>query len=142
MIPFLNASPIATTVAASLLMPQLAAAASADGKRELKIVVCPKPPPKYGPYGFLPGYRQPLPLAEWRDRSPRHGGGDFSVARPPLHLRLRMALRLGLSSILSRTLERGRLRPVLEQYADRPDVELRDVAAALPVTPESAPCPR
>jgi len=41
----------------------------------------PEAPSKYGPNGFLPGYRQPLPLAEWRDRSPRHGGGDFSRDR-------------------------------------------------------------
>lgn len=73
---------LVTAIAASLLMPQTATAASTDTKRELKIVVRPKSSPsKYGPYGFLPGYRQPPPLAEWRDRSPRHGGGDFSRDR-------------------------------------------------------------
>ena len=65
---------LATALAASLLLPHAAAAASTNGKRDLKIVIRPKAPAKYGPYGFLPGYRQPLPLAEWRDRSPRHGG--------------------------------------------------------------------
>ena len=77
----LNAALLAA-LAASLLLPHSAAAkSSADGKRDLKIVIRPKAPSKYGPYGFLPGYRQPPPLAEWRDRSPRHGGGDFSRDR-------------------------------------------------------------
>jgi hypothetical protein len=83
MMPLLNAA-LAAALAASLLMPQAAAAKPADGKRDLKIVVRPKAPPrssKYGPYGFLPGYRQPPPLAEWRDRAPRYGGGDFSADR-------------------------------------------------------------
>jgi hypothetical protein len=80
MIPMLNAT-LAAALAASLLMPHAAAAKSADSKRDLKIVVRPKSQPKYGPHGFLPGYRQPPPLAEWRDRSPRHGGGDFSRDR-------------------------------------------------------------
>src|ERR1041384_8212684 len=65
-------------IAASLLMPGAASAKSTDAKRDVKIVVRPKHSSKYGPYGFLPGYRQPPPLSEWRDRSPRHGGGDFS----------------------------------------------------------------
>ena len=69
---------LAAAVAASLTMPAIAAAKPASGKRHLKIVVHPKPPSTYGRYGFLPGYRQPLPLSEWRDRSPRHGGGDFT----------------------------------------------------------------
>lgn len=74
-------STLIAAVAVSLLMPATALAKSSDTRRDLKIVVRPKPPPKYGPYGFLPGYRQPPPLAEWRDRSPRHGGGDFSRDR-------------------------------------------------------------
>jgi hypothetical protein len=78
MLPLLNAA-LTAAVAASLLMPDTALAKPADGKRDLKIVVRPKAQSKYGPYGFLPGYRQPPYIAEWRDRSPRHGGGDFSV---------------------------------------------------------------
>jgi hypothetical protein len=80
MIQRLNAI-IAAAVAASLMVPAMASAKPADAKRDLRIVVRPKPPPKYGPNGFLPGYRQPPPLAEWRDRSPRQGGGDFSRDR-------------------------------------------------------------
>jgi hypothetical protein len=76
MISLLRAA-LAAALAAALLMP--ATAKPANGKRDLKIVVRPKAPPKGGRYGFLPGYRQPPPLAEWRDRSPRHGGGDFQV---------------------------------------------------------------
>jgi hypothetical protein len=68
---------LAAAVAASLLMPATAEAKPAHGKRDLKIVVRPNSH-KYGPYGFLPGYRQPPPLSEWRDRAPRYGGGDFS----------------------------------------------------------------
>src|SRR5262245_4089292 len=78
---FLFKAALAAALTASLLIPHAAAAKSANGKHDLKIVVRPKPPPKNGPYGFLPGYRQPPPLAEWRDRSPRHGGGDFSRDR-------------------------------------------------------------
>ena len=81
MIRFLNTALVAA-LAASLLTPHAATAKSADNKRDLRIVIRPKAPSKYGPYGFLPGYRQPPPLAEWRDRSPRHGGGDFSRDRP------------------------------------------------------------
>jgi hypothetical protein len=77
MMAFLKAA-LATALAASLLAPVAAAATKpAHPKRDLKIVVRPKHP-KYGPYGFLPGYRQPLPLSEWRDRAPRYGGGDFT----------------------------------------------------------------
>jgi hypothetical protein len=76
MISLFNAAG-AVALAATLLMPHAALAKSAEAKRDPKIVVRPKPS-KYGPYGFLPGYRQPPPLSEWRDRSPRHGGGDFS----------------------------------------------------------------
>src|SRR4051794_11981075 len=72
---------LAAAVAASLMLPAAGSAKPADAKRDLRIVVRPKPPSKYGPNGFLPGYRQPPPLAEWRDRSPRHGGGDFSRDR-------------------------------------------------------------
>ena len=81
MIPLLKAT-LAAAFGASLLIPQAASAKSANGKHDLRIVIRPKPQPKYGPYGFLPGYRQPPPLAEWRDRSPRYGGGDFSRDRP------------------------------------------------------------
>jgi len=76
--PFLRTL-IVTTVAALVLLPATVVAKPGDGKRT-RIVVHPKYPSKArtGPYGFLPGYRQPPYIAEWRDRSPRHGGGDFS----------------------------------------------------------------
>jgi hypothetical protein len=70
-------------IAAALVLPQEAFAKSGDRKRGTRIVVYAKPTPKYrgGPSGFLPGYRQPLPIGEWRDRAPRFGGGDFSRDR-------------------------------------------------------------
>jgi hypothetical protein len=80
MMSHLNAA-FAAALATSLLLPHAAAAKSANGKHDLKIVVRPKSQPRNGPYGFLPGYRQPPPLAEWRDRAPRYGGGDFSRDR-------------------------------------------------------------
>ena len=66
-------------VAAPLLLPATAMA-TPSGKHVPRIVVYPDYPtqPRKGPYGFLPGYRAPLPLGEWRDRAPRYGGGDFS----------------------------------------------------------------
>jgi hypothetical protein len=64
---------LATAIAMSLLVPATVVAKPADGKGRLKLVVRPK-----SGNGFLPGYRQPLGLSEWRDRSPRYGGGDFS----------------------------------------------------------------
>ena len=70
---------LAFAVAFSLL-PAAAVAKQRDEKRT-RIVVFPKPPKQSSRYGFLPGYRQPPPLTEWRDRSPRHGGGDFSRNR-------------------------------------------------------------
>jgi hypothetical protein len=70
---------LVTAVAASLLLPAMAIAKPAAGKRETRIVVRPSyPPGSRGAHGFLPGYRQPPYIAEWRDRSPRHGGGDRS----------------------------------------------------------------
>jgi hypothetical protein len=70
-------------IAASLLAPATANARRGDGKGVPRIVVYPNYPARShnGPYGFLPGYRHPLPLTEWRDRSPRHGGGDFHINR-------------------------------------------------------------
>ena len=67
---------LVSAIAASLLLPATAFAQQAGGKRQLRIVVHPKYPPKarWHGYGFLPGYRQPTYLAEWRDRSARHGG--------------------------------------------------------------------
>ena len=66
-------------VAASLLLPA-GAMAKPSGKQVSRVVVYPNYPtqPRKGPYGFLPGYRAPLPLGEWRSRAPRYGGGDFS----------------------------------------------------------------
>src|SRR3954451_14209529 len=57
--------------------------------------------------------------ASWRRRF---------LARLVLLVRRRMALRLGRPRLLSRPLQWRRLRPVLDANADRPDVELRDVA--------------
>jgi hypothetical protein len=76
---------LATAMAASLLLPTGAAAKQDGKKRELRIVVHPKYPPKshygskhrYGSksrYGFLPGYRQPPNLSDWRNRSVLYGG--------------------------------------------------------------------
>jgi hypothetical protein len=77
-------SALAALIAASLVSPAIAAAkyrpeAKARGRNELRIVVRPKGQ-KYreGRYGFLPGYRQPPYIAEWRDRSPQFGGGDYT----------------------------------------------------------------
>ena len=66
---------LVAAIAASLLLPATAIAGPAE-KRQLKITVHPKYPPKHRwrGYGFLPGYRQPPYIAEWRDRSPRYGG--------------------------------------------------------------------
>jgi hypothetical protein len=63
----------------SLLAPAMATAKQSDGKRVPKVIVYPNYPKakKHGRYGFLPGYRQPAPLTDWRERSPRYGGGDF-----------------------------------------------------------------
>jgi hypothetical protein len=63
---------LATAVAASLLLPATAIAKQTDGKRHLKITVHPKA--RWHGYGFLPGYRQPPNLSDWRDRDVRHGG--------------------------------------------------------------------
>src|SRR6476646_1270764 len=72
---------IGTAAAASLFFPAIALAKQADAKRTPRMVIHFKHPKGRSPYGFRPGYRQPPPLSEWRDRSPRHGGGDFSRAR-------------------------------------------------------------
>jgi hypothetical protein len=75
MMRFLNGLLVAA-IATSLLSPATAIAKPAGGKRHLSIVVHPKYPPKHRwhGYGFLPGYRQPPHLAEWRDRSARYRG--------------------------------------------------------------------
>jgi hypothetical protein len=76
MMPFLKKL-LAAAMVASLLMPATAIAKQTDGKRQLRVTVHPKYPPKHRwrGYGFLPGYRQPPDLADWRDRSAGHGGG-------------------------------------------------------------------
>src|SRR3954447_17769030 len=73
--PFLKEL-LVSAIAASLLLPATAVAKPADGKRHVKIVVHAKYSPKqrWHGYGFLPGYRQPPDLADWRDRSARYGG--------------------------------------------------------------------
>jgi hypothetical protein len=70
--PFLKELLVAA-IAASLLLPATATAKPADGKRQPRITVHPKAARWHG-YGFLPGYRQPPYLGEWRDRDARHGG--------------------------------------------------------------------
>lgn len=66
---------LAAAIAASLLSPATAIARQADGKRQLKITVHPKySKQRWRGSGFLPGYRQPPYIAEWRDRSARHLG--------------------------------------------------------------------
>ena len=76
MMPFLKEL-LAVALATSLLLPATAIAKPSDGKRQLRVTVHPKYPAKHRwrGYGFLPGYRQPPDLADWRDRSVRHGGG-------------------------------------------------------------------
>jgi hypothetical protein len=65
---------LVTAIAASLLLPATAIAKPAGATRHPKIVVHAKYPPKprWHRNGFLPGYRQPPYIAEWRDRSARH----------------------------------------------------------------------
>ena len=63
---------LVAAIAASLLLPATAIATQAE-KRQLKITVHPKySKHRWRGYGFLPGYRQPPYIAEWRDRSARH----------------------------------------------------------------------
>ena len=64
---------LVTAIAASLLLPATAIAKPAGATRH-KIVVHAKYPPKtrWHGHGFLPGYRQPPYIAEWRDRSARY----------------------------------------------------------------------
>lgn len=52
---------LAAVVAASLLLPQTAFAKTTSGKQPTKITVH-----KQSRYGFLPGYRQPPALTDWR----------------------------------------------------------------------------
>ena len=65
---------LAVVIAGSLLLPVMAIAKQAGEKRHVKITVHPKHPSKHRwkGYGFLPGYRQPPDLTEWRDRSTRY----------------------------------------------------------------------
>ena len=65
---------LVAAMATLLLLPETAIAKSAGEKRSAKIVVHPKQHPKHRGhgYGFLPGYRQPPDLTEWRDRSARY----------------------------------------------------------------------
>jgi len=67
---------IVIALAALLLAPAAALAKPADAKRHPRVIVYPKYPvaKSSGRYGFLPGYRQPPGLTEWRDRDPRYGG--------------------------------------------------------------------
>jgi hypothetical protein len=70
---------LAAAVATSLMLPAAAAAKTSDKKhfKGPKITVHPKYRSKHRSrhhrhgYGFLPGYRQPPNLTDWRDRSTR-----------------------------------------------------------------------
>jgi hypothetical protein len=75
MMPFLKGL-LVTAVATPLLLPATAIAKQSEGKRQLRIAVHPKYPlgHRWRGYGFLPGYRQPPDLADWRDRSARYRG--------------------------------------------------------------------
>ena len=66
---------LVSAIAASLLLPATAIA-KPNATRHPRIVVYAKHPPKprWHGYGFLPGYRQPPYIAEWRDRSARYRG--------------------------------------------------------------------
>jgi len=69
---------LAAVIASALALPAIAIAKPSTGKRDLRIVVRPKYQRWHG-YGFLPGYRQPPYLADWRDRSRLYAGrGDFA----------------------------------------------------------------
>ena len=67
---------LAAALAASWLLPAAAVARPDAGTRDLRIVVHPKKTakPRWKGYGFLPGYRQPPNLSDWRDRSVRYRG--------------------------------------------------------------------
>ena len=78
--PFLKLLAV-LAIAASWLLPAQAAAEPAGVKRTpkaaaQKMTVRPnkKPNRRWTGYGFLPGYRQPPALSEWRDRSVKHRG--------------------------------------------------------------------
>jgi len=74
MMPFLKHVLIAAIAMSSL--PATAVARQAGETGELRMVVHPKySKHRSNRYGFLPGYRQPPYLAEWRDRSARYRGG-------------------------------------------------------------------
>jgi hypothetical protein len=63
-----------SAIAALLLPPTTALARRDSGKGIPRIIVYPNYySKKYGKYGFLPGYRQPPNITEWRDRSTRYG---------------------------------------------------------------------
>ena len=73
MMPFLKAL-LVTAIATSLLLSAPAIAKPAGAKPHLKVTVHPKYSAKHRwrGYGFLPGYRQPPNLTDWRDRSARY----------------------------------------------------------------------
>ena len=78
MIPFLKSLAV-IAIAVSWLLPAPAAAEQVGVKRAPKIAAqtkkTKKPPTRrWTGYGFLPGYRQPPALSEWRDRSVKHRG--------------------------------------------------------------------
>jgi hypothetical protein len=64
---------LAAAIATSLLLPATAFAEITAGKQPAKIKVHPK---RSRGYGFLPGYRQPPALSDWRAQN------RISAARP------------------------------------------------------------
>lgn len=72
--PLLKA--LLVVLATSWLWPATAVAEPAGVKRAPKATAQSKHPPKrrWTGYGFLPGYRQPPDLTDWRDRNPRYRG--------------------------------------------------------------------
>src|SRR5689334_18085707 len=73
---------LAAAIAAALLMPAAAAAKPSVGAHEAKVHRKATAKPRWRGYGFLPGYRQPPNLSDWRDRSVLYGAGRYQ--RPEL----------------------------------------------------------
>jgi hypothetical protein len=115
----------AVAVAMSLLLPATALAApSADRPARAKIKVHPKR--LWHGYGYLPGYRPAM------NNLDRYGRNVRTVRPEPRYLNWHRtsSVRLGLSGILSRALERWQLRSVLDLDADRHDADVRAVSFA------------
>ena len=80
-------------IATSWLLPALAVAEQSGAERApkaatqkaatAKVTARTKKPPsrRWTGYGFLPGYRQPPALSEWRDRSVKHRGAYWRAGQ-------------------------------------------------------------